>query len=172
MIKPFKTINKKTFLLYFQFQKRFWFIEIYHWIFLTVFKWTAQMSWYTDNIVKGTYYFTAYSIHNSRLFFWTETNNILSARSSRDPAVSFISSFTWSWWLPLFVCRAKNSSWVVSPKKIKNHTYTPSTQKPLVDLQMQTMELGNPPLMPVLQLYDFYHLPSPYHRLEWSDHQT
>jgi len=41
--------------------------------------------------------FTAYSMHTSRLFCWTVTNNIFSAKSSIDAAVCLISSPTWSW---------------------------------------------------------------------------
>ena len=52
---------------------------------------------------------TAYSMHTFRLFCWTVTNNIFSAKLSIDAAVCSISSPTCSWWLPSSSSIAENA---------------------------------------------------------------
>ena len=57
-----------------------------------------------------TYGYTAFSIQASKLFFWTVTNSIFSARSSIDVAVCLISSPTCFWWSPSSSWRADMTS--------------------------------------------------------------
>ena len=63
-------------------------------------------------------------MQTSRLFCWTVTNNIFSAKSSIDAAVCLISSPTCSWWLPSSSSIAGN---VLSPQnqllKKRRHTF-------------------------------------------------
>ena len=53
-----------------------------------------------------TYTFIAYWTQRSILFCCTETNNILRAVSSSEDAVFSMRTFTWSWWLPVSLCRS------------------------------------------------------------------
>jgi hypothetical protein len=55
---------------------------------------------------KITYEFIAYWTQRSILFCCTETNNILRAVSSSEDAVFSMRTFTWSWWLPVSLCRS------------------------------------------------------------------
>ena len=58
---------------------------------------------YNGNI---TYSFIAYRTQRSILFCCTETNNILRAVLSNEDAVFSMRTFTWSWWLPVSLCRS------------------------------------------------------------------
>ena len=53
-----------------------------------------------------TYRFIAYWMQRSILFCCTETNNILRAVLSNEDAVLSMRTFTWSWWLPVSLCRS------------------------------------------------------------------
>ena len=53
-----------------------------------------------------SYAFIAYWTQSSILFCWTETNNILRAVSSSEDAVLSMRTFTWSWCLPVSLCRS------------------------------------------------------------------
>jgi hypothetical protein len=53
-----------------------------------------------------TYEFIAYRTQRSILFCCTETNNILRVVSSSEDAVFSMRTFTWSWWLPVSLCRS------------------------------------------------------------------
>ena len=53
-----------------------------------------------------TYSFIAYRTQRSILFCCTETNNILRAVLSNEDAVFSMRTFTWSWWLPVSLCRS------------------------------------------------------------------
>ena len=53
-----------------------------------------------------TYPFIAYWTQRSILFCCTETNNILRAVLSNEDAVLSMRTFTWSWWLPVSLCRS------------------------------------------------------------------
>ena len=53
-----------------------------------------------------TYEFIAYWTQSSILFRCTETNNILRAVSSSEDAVFSMRTFTWSWCLPVSLCRS------------------------------------------------------------------
>ena len=53
-----------------------------------------------------TYKFIAYRTQRSILFRCTETNNNLRAVSSSEDAVFSMRTFTWSWWLPVSLCRS------------------------------------------------------------------
>ena len=63
----------------------------------------CQISQQYENI---TYAFIAYRTQRSILFCCTETNNILRAASSSEDAVFSMRTFTWSWWLPVSLCRS------------------------------------------------------------------
>lgn len=66
-----------------------------------------MLAMFQDTSSVRMYSFTAYVMHNSRLFCWTETNNIWSAGSSRESAVRVVSSFTWFWWSPPSRCKSE-----------------------------------------------------------------
>ena len=53
-----------------------------------------------------TYLFIAYWTQRSILFCCTETNKFLRAVSSSEDAVFSMRTFTWSWWLPVLLCRS------------------------------------------------------------------
>ena len=55
---------------------------------------------------KKKYLFIAYWTQTSILFCCTETNNILRAVLSNEDAVFSMRTFTWSWWLPVSLCRS------------------------------------------------------------------
>ena len=58
------------------------------------------------NSKNMTYTFIAYWTQRSILFCCTETNNILRAVLSNEDAVFSMRTFTWSWWLPVSLCRS------------------------------------------------------------------
>ena len=66
-------------------------------------KWSFSNLTNNENI---TYEFIAYWTQRSILFCCTETNNILRAVLSSDDAVFSMRTFTWSWWLPVSLCRS------------------------------------------------------------------
>ena len=66
--------------------------------------WKRSLSNFTNNENK-TYTFIAYWTQRSILFCCTETNNILRAVLSNEDAVFSMRTFTWSWWLPVSLCR-------------------------------------------------------------------
>ena len=68
--------------------------------------WKRSLSNPTDNMRTITYVFIAYRTQRSILFCCTETNNILRAVSSSEDAVFSMRTFTWSWWLPVSLCRS------------------------------------------------------------------
>ena len=67
--------------------------------------WKRSLSNVTNN-ENITYTFIAYRTQRSILFCCTETNNILRAVLSNEDAVFSMRTFTWSWWLPVSLCRS------------------------------------------------------------------
>ena len=67
--------------------------------------WKRSFSNLTNN-KNITYEFIACWTQRSILFCCTETNNILRTASSSEDAVFSMRTFTWSWWLPVSLCRS------------------------------------------------------------------
>ena len=67
--------------------------------------WKRSLSNVTNN-ENITYAIIAYWTQRSILFCCTDTNNILRAVLSNEDAVLSMRTFTWSWWLPVSLCRS------------------------------------------------------------------
>ena len=129
-----------------------------------------------QHMYQETYFSTAYLRHSSRLFCWTETKSILSARPSRELAVFCVSSFTWSWWLLLSFCISdinqvntsipewKTTHWTHFPSanRLLEGTWTCSTALEIWHPMLRMQPDGSQPF-PI-----FYHRPAwPNRRIWW-----
>ena len=68
--------------------------------------WSSWKRSLSNLMNNTTYEFIAYWTLSSILFCCTETNNILRAVSSSEDAVLSMRMFTWSWCLPVSLCRS------------------------------------------------------------------